>query len=179
MASQIPTIVYLRSRSKKTSKLRITGLCAGNSPVTGEFPTQMAGNVENISIWWRHHALLQAVFYYKNLFNISSSMKWFFMTRPAYSDQAPLWTNSTPLVLSWPRMDQWCGYESAAFLTRTSFTNTFSAHNPKSWIITWIILCRIRIQYSLNFVHVITIELIYLFCLLCILCKIMLYWTML
>ena len=27
-------------RSKKTSKLRGTGLCAGNSPVTGEFPAQ-------------------------------------------------------------------------------------------------------------------------------------------
>ena len=25
-------------RSKKTSKLRVTGLCAGNSPVAGEFP---------------------------------------------------------------------------------------------------------------------------------------------
>ena len=27
-----------RRRSKKTSKLRVTGLCAGNSPGTGEFP---------------------------------------------------------------------------------------------------------------------------------------------
>ena len=42
-------------RSKKTSKLRVTGLCAGNSPGTGEFPTQMASNAENVSIWWRHH----------------------------------------------------------------------------------------------------------------------------
>ena len=31
------------------------GLCAGNSPVTGEFPAQRASNAENISIWWRHH----------------------------------------------------------------------------------------------------------------------------
>ena len=44
-----------RRRSKKTSKLRITGLCAGNSPGTGEFPVQMASNAENVSIWWRHH----------------------------------------------------------------------------------------------------------------------------
>ena len=44
-----------RRRSKKTSKLRVTGLCAGNSPVTGEFPAQMASNAENVSIWWRHH----------------------------------------------------------------------------------------------------------------------------
>ena len=44
-----------RRRSKKRSKLRITGLCVGNSPETGEFPAQMASNAENISIWWRHH----------------------------------------------------------------------------------------------------------------------------
>ena len=42
-------------RSKKTSTLRITGLCAGNSPVPGEFPAQMASYAESISIWWRHH----------------------------------------------------------------------------------------------------------------------------
>ena len=39
-----------RRRSKKTSKLRVTGLCAGNSPVTGEFPAQRASNAENVSI---------------------------------------------------------------------------------------------------------------------------------
>ena len=38
-------------RSKKTSKLRVTGLCAGNSPGTA----QMASNTGNVSIWWRHH----------------------------------------------------------------------------------------------------------------------------
>ena len=44
-----------RRRSKKTSKLRVTGLCAGNSPETGEFPAQMASNATKVSIWWRHH----------------------------------------------------------------------------------------------------------------------------
>ena len=44
-----------RHTSKKISKLRVTGLCAGNSPVTGESPTQMASNAENVSISWRHH----------------------------------------------------------------------------------------------------------------------------
>ena len=43
-------------RSKKASKPRVTGLCVGNSPVTGEFPAQMASNAENVSIWWRHHS---------------------------------------------------------------------------------------------------------------------------
>ena len=44
-----------RRKSKITSKLRVTGLCAGNSPGTGEFPAQMASYAENVSIWWRHH----------------------------------------------------------------------------------------------------------------------------
>ena len=45
-----------RRRSKKTSMLRVTGLCGGSSPGTGEFPAQMASNAENVSIWWRHQA---------------------------------------------------------------------------------------------------------------------------
>ena len=40
-----------RCRSKKTSKLRVTGLYEGISPVTGEFPAQGASNAENVSIW--------------------------------------------------------------------------------------------------------------------------------
>ena len=44
-----------RRRSKKISKLRVTGLCAGNSPGTGEFPAQMSSNAATVSIWWRHH----------------------------------------------------------------------------------------------------------------------------
>ena len=43
-----------KHRSKKTSKLHVTGLCLGNSPRTGEFPAQMASNAENVSNWWRH-----------------------------------------------------------------------------------------------------------------------------
>ena len=46
-----------RHTLKKTSKLRVTGLCAWNSLVTGEFPAQMASNVQNVFIWWRHHGL--------------------------------------------------------------------------------------------------------------------------
>ena len=44
-----------RRRSKKTSKLCVTGLWSGNSLGTGEFPAQMASYAENVSIWWRHH----------------------------------------------------------------------------------------------------------------------------
>ena len=61
MASQITSLtivystVYLRRRLKKTSKLRVTGLCEGNSPAIGEFPAQRACNAENVYSWWRHH----------------------------------------------------------------------------------------------------------------------------
>ena len=47
-----------RRKSQKPSKLRVTGLCEGNSPLTGEFPAQRASNAENVSIWWRHHAVI-------------------------------------------------------------------------------------------------------------------------
>ena len=60
IASQITSltivysIVYSRRRPKKTSKLRVTGLCARNSPGTSKFPAQRVSNAENVSIWWRH-----------------------------------------------------------------------------------------------------------------------------
>ena len=42
-------------RSKRTSKLRVTGRCGWNLPVMSEFPAQRASNAGNVSIWWRHH----------------------------------------------------------------------------------------------------------------------------
>ena len=53
--------ILFRCRSRKTSKIRVAGLCAGNSPVTGEFPTQRASNTENVSIWWCHHAVIYQI----------------------------------------------------------------------------------------------------------------------
>ena len=52
------TIVYSTVYSgaeRRIHQSSVTGLCVWNSPVTGEFPTQMAINAENVSIWWRHH----------------------------------------------------------------------------------------------------------------------------
>ena len=63
MASQITslTIVYLTAYSgtgqRKHIKLRDTGLCERNSPVTGAFPALRASNAENVSIWGRHHII--------------------------------------------------------------------------------------------------------------------------
>ena len=53
-----------RSKKLKTSKFRVTGLCEGNSPASGEFPAQRAGNAENVCIWWRHHGFLMSTEWY-------------------------------------------------------------------------------------------------------------------
>ena len=62
-----------KCRSKNTSKLHVTGLCEGNSPVTDEFLAQRASNAENVSILWRQitsinmlskcHHVLMSYFY--------------------------------------------------------------------------------------------------------------------
>ena len=50
----------IRRRPKKTSKLRITGFCRKMvPPVTGGFPSQRSSDAENVSIWCRHHPLLE------------------------------------------------------------------------------------------------------------------------
>ena len=66
IASQITSVAIVY---KKTSKLRVTGLCAGNSPGTGEFPAQMASNAENVSIWWRHHEVVHASIQMANFYS--------------------------------------------------------------------------------------------------------------
>ena len=72
LASQITslTIVYSIDYSggdqrKITPKLRVTGLCVGNSP--GSILAQMVSNAENVSIWWRHHVQRMAMLLEWNL----------------------------------------------------------------------------------------------------------------
>ena len=58
MVSQITSLMtFIQVQIKENWKFRVTGLCEGNSPVTGEFPAQWASNEENVSIWWRHHEI--------------------------------------------------------------------------------------------------------------------------
>ena len=57
MASQITSLMIVYSivySGADQRKLCVAGFCAGNSPVTSEFPAQIASNTENLSIWWRH-----------------------------------------------------------------------------------------------------------------------------
>ena len=50
----------LRAQIKENIKApRHWPLC-GEVTGTGEFPTQRASNVENVSIWWRHHVKSQS-----------------------------------------------------------------------------------------------------------------------
>ena len=44
-----------RRRSRKTSKLSVTGLCEENPPMAVGFPSQRANNAETVPICWRHH----------------------------------------------------------------------------------------------------------------------------
>ena len=47
--------VYSGADQRKHQGSALLALCAGNSPGTGEFRSQMASNEENASIWRRHH----------------------------------------------------------------------------------------------------------------------------
>ena len=54
-------------RSKWTSKLRVTGLCVGNSLGTVDLPAQMASNAENVSLLWHHHDSWDMRFFFISL----------------------------------------------------------------------------------------------------------------
>ena len=59
MASQITGVSIACSTvcpgANQTKKLRVVGLCEGNSPVTGGFHSQRDSKAENVSIWRRRH----------------------------------------------------------------------------------------------------------------------------
>ena len=57
MASEITslTIIYSTAKSNKTSILRVTSLCDGNSPVNSPLKGPVTRN--SFSNWWRHDVL--------------------------------------------------------------------------------------------------------------------------
>ena len=52
MASQITSLTIVKENIKVP---RYWPLWGEFTAATGEFPSQMASNAENASIWWRHH----------------------------------------------------------------------------------------------------------------------------
>ena len=116
------TIVYSTIYSgvdqRKTSNLRVTGLCVGNSPVTGEFPAKRASNAENSSICWRHHV--------KNVWGYHDGV------------QAIRWCAWLQLSITWDTgsqgwLSEWLILKPA---TRTHFEKGLKAHNTnlKRWV---------------------------------------------
>ena len=63
MVSQITSLaivdstVYSGADQRKHQSSASLAFVRENSPVTGEFPAQMASDAENVSIWWRHHVM--------------------------------------------------------------------------------------------------------------------------
>ena len=102
-----------RHRSKKTSKLRVIGLCVGNSPGTGEFPAQMASNAENVSIWWRHHALTRPGF----IWCLFKKIKWW------HQSYSPRNTQVNTLQYSSVSSEQCQSHDTVRYIAVTSFPN--------------------------------------------------------
>ena len=130
-ASQITrlTIVRLnrlfRRRWKKTSKLHVTGLCARNSPATGELPAQNASNAENVSIWWRHHVMIPGISSRRprprrNLSHQSKPRRCLAPGfRPVISGKVEGTISSSAILTHW-------GRDKMDAISQTTFSNAFS-----------------------------------------------------
>ena len=55
VASQITSLTIVYSTIKEKIKAARHWPLCGHTQVTGEFPAQMAGNTENVFVWWRYH----------------------------------------------------------------------------------------------------------------------------
>ena len=89
-----------RRRSKKTSKLRVTGL-AGISPGTDEFLALMATKAENVSIWWRHHVTIISTNHLIKWADVSIYRYVCFKARNQNSQSWFLYKRSLHLPCSW------------------------------------------------------------------------------
>ena len=56
-ASRLFTQSFIRAQIKENIKAPHHWPLCGEFTRTGEFPAQRASNAENVSIWWRHHAV--------------------------------------------------------------------------------------------------------------------------
>ena len=75
-----------RHRSKKTSKLHVIDLCVGNSLVTGEFPAQMASNVENDDVIMHRMFCLM---YVRDDFVMGTMLSWDNLTPKPINSRSP------------------------------------------------------------------------------------------
>ena len=109
-----------RRRSKKTSKLRVTGPCEGKSPGTGEVFAQMASNAENVSIWWRH----QGVHCY--------SLAWFKMHSFIYEANKNVYC-ILPFPQTWTKLLYQCNTKTHnQLITNTEYRQVSNIRRTKS-----------------------------------------------
>ena len=90
-----------KRRAKKTSKLRVTGLCAGNSPGNDKFRAQSASNAENVSIWWRHHVTLDAGALTRARPGHQQPRSWIYRINESYANS--LWRNDRKFIYDFPQ----------------------------------------------------------------------------
>ena len=126
------TIVYSTVHSKKTSKLRVTGLCGGNSPLTGEFPAQRSSNAGNVSIWWSHHECLKTAGTFCNIgyppethLKLKSSLPITYFAA-AWSFWEFAQSSTVTLICS--------VFKAIEQLKRMLWTNEFSRHLGLRWV---------------------------------------------
>ena len=85
IASQITSLtdvysIFIQTQIKENIKApRHWPLC-GEFTGTGEFPAQRASYAENVSIWWRHHAMM--ISRHVNSFHVTGLLLSFFMLWP-------------------------------------------------------------------------------------------------
>ena len=102
----------IRRRSKKTSKLRVTGLCAGNPPGTGEFPAQMVSNAENFPF---DDVIMLQVGCDQQYFNCCLASTQILV--PGHSHFAYIWSLCQVMALThWGRMTHICRWTMSSLV---------------------------------------------------------------
>ena len=120
-------------RSKKTSKLRVTGLCVGNSPGTGEFPTQMASNAENVSIWWHHHEIISL-----GIGNSHNKVKTV-MKSTYFCQGVPIWVQ-WHFYIEWPLISlKPCSFNIETLNNNNTILNMFHVTLKSKLISPWMV----------------------------------------
>ena len=135
-----------RHRSKKTSKRGVTGLCAGNSPVTGEFPAQMASNAENVSIWWRLHDNYAKQVYFRSKImpfdNFDSLYQHYYSQGTAEGNISLISINVIIYIMTFTNhrshASKWSGYGHIGYIT---FVHSYIEYSASQQLYLWFAQC--------------------------------------
>ena len=142
-----------RLRSKKTSKLRVTGLCVGNSAMTGEFPARHHG--------FKHYAMLLAVL---TTWNIGQSAEFVLYSRVSSITPGPFIIGLTTVVGSFIQTAVWeiicfpCvnvrilripSLAGAASGSHWDITRITSGIHGITWADVWKKYCHVQASFSI------------------------------